>query len=685
MFGQLDHFQSKKKSGLSRGTFHISSRSSSSSMGSLCRASSSPITLPPVIPDDRRRPSLPSIGTASSKSKRPYHQQHQGATDGQARDASKRSRTGNRRSSRKEKSSSYCNDEEASYSPLPHPNYAWHYPPGFSNGHTTAPDVEPNAMSNHHHHHHHPSQHYGYYMGYHHQPSHYQHHYGAPLTDRSTSPTEEQEVNAAPDPSIGGVGAPGHLSPPYPPGPSYYSRGGSRSNSRRQGHSHPDELPLYARPPHPHMYDYPSYPYPYWYEHHGYMENSLSSEYSSSSSTTEVASIPGSEHFYGKIPSSPPEIRHASEFNKSSSSIPPYEGRGKGKRNRNLESSVSSVESSGKGEDRLTLPTVPTKANRSSRGENLPMLALPEDRLILSEALCIVRENLEVFSATAADINAPAPGRKNIVSLGQVGIRCIHCVNCKSRVKRAQCYPSNISRIYRTVTDMKLDHFSTCPMVPPEIKARLEKLKAVSTRSNTSTMQYFKESAKRLNMVNTNRGIYFRDSKHLSSDQIVLESIDPNQKPKKTWYSHLLSKNEANPIESAKTANLHVPHIEKCTGTQMPSIPERTSVLQDEEETSKISEPSEAEEVGHESNIDASNGDELQDVIGQRHANTDHEILLSALFLARVKGGSRRSSSASPKSPDEAITGTNADMGKDTYLSVDHEGSTTSSTSVVPI
>lgn len=230
---------------------------------------------------------------------------------------------------------------------------------------------------------------------------------------------------------------------------------------------------------------------------------------------------------------------------------------------------------------------------------------------------------------------------------------------------------------------MKLDHFSTCPKVPREIKVRLEELKAVSTRSNTSTMQYFKESAKRLNMVNTNRGIYFRNSKHLSSDKIVLETIDPNQKPKKTWYSHLLSKNEASPTESLKTANFQVPQIKKCTGIQMPTIAENTCALLDGEETSKISESSEVENVG----FDASNGEELQDVIGQRHANTDHEILLSALFLASVKGGSKRPSSISPKSADAALTGPSngSSFDKETYHSVDYEGSPTSSTSVVPI
>jgi hypothetical protein len=93
------------------------------------------------------------------------------------------------------------------------------------------------------------------------------------------------------------------------------------------------------------------------------------------------------------------------------------------------------------------------------------LLSLPQDRVALSETLCVVRENIEVFTATLSDVNAPAPGRKHAVVVGQVGLRCIHCRHTTrscDRVKRAVCYPSSIKRIYRTVIDMKLDHFSTC-------------------------------------------------------------------------------------------------------------------------------------------------------------------------------------------------------------------------------
>mmetsp|Transcript_12998 Transcript_12998/g.19125 ORF Transcript_12998/g.19125 Transcript_12998/m.19125 type:complete len:1140 (+) Transcript_12998:154-3573(+) len=136
-------------------------------------------------------------------------------------------------------------------------------------------------------------------------------------------------------------------------------------------------------------------------------------------------------------------------------------------------------------------------------------LGQPEDRISLSETLCTIRENIEVFTATKADVEAPAPGRKHPVVVGQVGLRCIHCrhtTKSSDRVKRAVCYPSSIKRIYRTVIDMKLDHFAHCRFVPKALKDRLDELKAINTRSTGTTMQYFVRAAAKMGMVDSSTG-----------------------------------------------------------------------------------------------------------------------------------------------------------------------------------
>ena len=122
---------------------------------------------------------------------------------------------------------------------------------------------------------------------------------------------------------------------------------------------------------------------------------------------------------------------------------------------------------------------------------------------------------MEVFQATQADVDAPAPGRKHAIAVGQVGLRCIHCRHTKKaseRVKRAVCYPSSLKRIYRTVIDMKLDHFSQCKYVPFNLKQRLDDLKSVHTRSTGTTMQYFIKSAKALGMEDAPSGVRLNKS-----------------------------------------------------------------------------------------------------------------------------------------------------------------------------
>jgi hypothetical protein len=151
----------------------------------------------------------------------------------------------------------------------------------------------------------------------------------------------------------------------------------------------------------------------------------------------------------------------------------------------------------------------------SQREGPILLLAQQEDRISLSETLCTIRENIEVFMATKTDVEAPAPGRKHPVVVGQVGLRCIHCrhtTKSSDRVKRAVCYPSSIKRIYRTVIDMKLDHFAHCRFVPNALKDRLEELKAINTRSTGTTMQYFVRAASKMGMVDASSGVRLVDS-----------------------------------------------------------------------------------------------------------------------------------------------------------------------------
>jgi len=174
------------------------------------------------------------------------------------------------------------------------------------------------------------------------------------------------------------------------------------------------------------------------------------------------------------------------------------------------------------------------------------LLAIHDDDKYLNPFHCFVRKNIQVFTASMSDISVPAPGRKNRIYLGQVGLRCIHCqnVSSKNRVKRAVCYPSSISRVYSSVSDMKFDHFSACKNMPPDVRAKflelknawkrrstslkklnattITKINSFSSRScnslqkrdanipSSSTAQYYLDSAKSLGMVDFVGGVFFK-------------------------------------------------------------------------------------------------------------------------------------------------------------------------------
>ena len=149
------------------------------------------------------------------------------------------------------------------------------------------------------------------------------------------------------------------------------------------------------------------------------------------------------------------------------------------------------------------------------------LLASPADQQHLNALHCFVRRQLEVFQANEHDITTPAPGRKTRINIGQVGIRCIWCAQLppKERVKRAVCYPPSLSGVYHSVSNMKYDHFENCRGLPPQVRAEFTSLRSSAGRksvpgvsqrgSANSTAHYYYESAARLGLVDTEKGIRF--------------------------------------------------------------------------------------------------------------------------------------------------------------------------------
>jgi len=139
-------------------------------------------------------------------------------------------------------------------------------------------------------------------------------------------------------------------------------------------------------------------------------------------------------------------------------------------------------------------------------------LSLPEDTASLSPLRCFLREQVCAFSANEEDIAVRAPTTFSI-AVGQVGIGCIYCVNqpAKLRSNRAVCFPFSIGRIYQSVADIQRFHFTECKMLPMEVKEKFQELQSASSKGSKglATRQYWVTSARKLGMVDTQRGIRF--------------------------------------------------------------------------------------------------------------------------------------------------------------------------------
>ena len=140
------------------------------------------------------------------------------------------------------------------------------------------------------------------------------------------------------------------------------------------------------------------------------------------------------------------------------------------------------------------------------------LLALPGDPDSLSDRQCFVRSKfVEVFAATEKDVAARHSKGAQKLRMGQVGIRCVHCahVRAKDRAERAICYPSSISRIYQTVADMQRFHFEHCREIPDETRKIYKALKTTRPRGVGSPQAYWVQSARLLDLVDSEEGIFF--------------------------------------------------------------------------------------------------------------------------------------------------------------------------------
>ena len=159
------------------------------------------------------------------------------------------------------------------------------------------------------------------------------------------------------------------------------------------------------------------------------------------------------------------------------------------------------------------------------------LLYTAEDERHLTDLHCFVRKRcVFLFAASQQDVDVPRKGRKKALTLGQIGIGCLHCKDSESKLKGSTYFPTSITGIYNATMIINQRHFPVCPHVDKETFATYNQLKNLTARSASTkvriqfesvpvdprtqlgTQEYWIEAAAKLGLVDTPRGVFFRPS-----------------------------------------------------------------------------------------------------------------------------------------------------------------------------
>jgi hypothetical protein len=176
--------------------------------------------------------------------------------------------------------------------------------------------------------------------------------------------------------------------------------------------------------------------------------------------------------------------------------------------------------------------------------EGLVPLGQPDDSLYLNELHLLIRNQLELFSATDDDVHTTHAGRRTPTVRGKVGVRCVHCAKVALKHPVATriwspgsvSYPINVEGLYSVCTQKVQLHFESCPNIPDEVKAQMYRLSYDASgnsirrqnlnnagHSSMSAGTYYLVSAKRIGLQNVPGGIRF--GRDLRLQPLAVESV----------------------------------------------------------------------------------------------------------------------------------------------------------------
>jgi hypothetical protein len=149
-------------------------------------------------------------------------------------------------------------------------------------------------------------------------------------------------------------------------------------------------------------------------------------------------------------------------------------------------------------------------------------LYLACDAESLSEYQCLIRKQIELFSATYSDIEMTVQGRNRKIHAGQVGVRCRHCADIpiKKRARGAVYYPSKLSCIYQAAQNMSSVHLvKHCTRVPASIRAELMKKDRKSSAG--SGKEYWAVGARSMGIIEIDGRLWYESDAPASWNDTV--------------------------------------------------------------------------------------------------------------------------------------------------------------------
>ena len=171
--------------------------------------------------------------------------------------------------------------------------------------------------------------------------------------------------------------------------------------------------------------------------------------------------------------------------------------------------------SSGLARSMATSSAITSFAGGKAPDDNRPgglLLYMPSDDDLLSDHQILVRKQIEFFAAQSDDVNVVMPGRRKEIFLGQVGIRCRHCVGVSvhQRTRGSVYYPAKLKGLYQAAQNMAASHLCvSCENIDPYLKAELRAYQTAKSSSGHGGKQYWADTAGVLGVIQTEEGLRF--------------------------------------------------------------------------------------------------------------------------------------------------------------------------------